>query len=223
MLAKGATSTDCLQRLHRALNRHHIHVLDTDGPLDLGPAAVVGNVGWYDYSLAPQGYTVEDYLRCNPYKAPLPALQRCEKNPTAGCPPRWRRDCIYTRLPMTHQDYARHNAQKLDKWLTETTKPAIVLLHHVPRHELLASPEDFDAAYAGSTLLGETIRRHRDKILAVAYGHLHAGSRKRIHVIDGIPYINTYPAYTHPPTLAAIEVDAEKETVELHVEWLTRK
>ncbi len=211
-LRKGWNSLGQLNWLQGLLEEYGVTVLDSAAPVSIRGVNIVGVVGWYDYSYGPSIYTVEDYERCNPYGVPLSILQSCERGRWSPlCPKWWRNDCIYVKLPMTYQQYARLKAEKLRKQLEEAEPPVVAVLHHVPKRELLSytgnHEEDFDLAYAGSPLLGKTLEEHQDEIVAVAYGHVHERSRTKTMYINGIPYINTYYSTSTNPGYALIEIE----------------
>lgn len=110
----GWTSLDQLERLRQVMASHGVLILDVDGPVRIGDVSLVGVVGTtivmvlhnsrrrITEGVIPSGYSIE-------------VLQRCSKNPYyPWCPPRWRNDCLYVRLPMYHRDYAKLNAEKLE-------------------------------------------------------------------------------------------------------------
>jgi len=213
-LRKGWTSLDQLGLLKTILEEYNVHILDDTGPERIKDVSLAGTVGWYDYSYGPPGYTREDYERCNPYGVPLGVIEACEHrhwNPL--CPPRWRNDCIYIRLPIPNEEYARLNAENLRRQLAEAEPPVIAVLHHAPRRELLRytgrSVEDFDLAYAGFPMLGDAIDEYRDKTITTIYGHLHTRSKSRATRINGVTYINAY--YTAPGPQGFVLIDTAIE------------
>lgn len=217
-IRKGWTSLDQLERLRQALTRYGASTLDTDGPMNVNGISLVGVVGWYDYSFGPPQYLEEDYDRCNPFGYSIETLRHCAKDPQyLGCPPSWWNDCLYVKLPMHHKDYARLNAEKLENQLRTAEPPVIVVLHHVPRKDLIkytGNPqEDFDYAYAGSPTLKEVINHHSDKVAVITYGHLHNESVNRVVMTDGIPYINTYPKYDRNPGFTLITIEKERTNI----------
>ena len=214
----GWTSLDQLERLRQVMVRHGTLILDVNGPVRIGDISLVGVVGWYDYSYGPPQFTEEDYGRCNPFGYSLEELQHCSKNPYhPWCPPWWRNDCLYVRLPMHHRDYAKLNAEKLESQLRAAEPPVMVVLHHVPRRDLIrytGNPqEDFDYAYAGSPVLGEVINSYAEKIAVIAYGHLHDGSAARLMTINGIQHVNTYPNYSKDPGFVLVTVEGGRASI----------
>jgi len=216
-LRGGWDSLRLLERLRGVLEEHGALVLDGAGAVEVGGAWVVGAAGWYDYGFAPAGFTRGDFLRCNPFGAPVEALRRCERRRGPGCPPWWRNDCVYIRLPLGNEEYAAANAERLRRGLEDAPGPTLVVLHHAPRRELLRATgdplRDFDHAYAGSPLLGEVIEEYRGRVAAVAYGHLHEASAARTMLLGGVPYVNAYPGYPGHEGYAVITIEDGKARV----------
>jgi len=197
MIKKGYNSLHKLEKISQLCRKYGAKLLDTEKePLEMGGAALVGSVGWYDYSYAQGlGYTREDFERGTPYKG-------CEKSlrgPLPPCPA-WHNDKVYVKLPFPDEEYVRRNIAQMEKKIRAAEKkglPVYLILHHVPRQELVkytGNPkEDFFKAYEGSPKLGELAEKHRKTVKAVFYGHIHDPNAKPT-TINGIKYINTYPS-----------------------------
>ena len=221
-LRKHWSSLDQARIVAEKLEAEGHRVLDyTDGYV-YGNIYIAGNVGWYDYTLAPREYTSSDYENCNPYGATLTDLYLCDiKHRYDKCPPWWRRDCLYIRLPIPHSEYVEENTGKLDRQLGQhEDKTAIVVYHHAPRKELLdhtaSKDRQFDYAYAGSTRLDNPIRNHSN-VKLVAYGHLHSRTPRRITEIQGVTYVNTYPYHKKEPGLTLVQADTVNGNLEVKI------
>ncbi len=226
-LKRGIDSLSFIWELRDKLARYNVHVLDIDGPKHYDDIVVIGNVGWYDYSFAIEQYTINDYENCNPYGVSLNDLEKCVLGKYSTlhnvlCPPTWRNDCIFVKLPFTNKEYVRLNIEKLRKQIEEVISRVVLVLHHVPRRELIryyGDPlKDFDIAYAGSIYLGEFIREFHERIITVLYGHLHSRSIGRIAILeDNIPYINMYHRVDNVIELVLLEIN----NGEIHISALS--
>ncbi len=218
-LRGGWDSLEQLERLRMLLASYGVTVLDYEGPARVGDVSLAGAVGWYDYRYGPGGYTVEDYERCNPFGAPLTVIRGCEHGTVvSGCPPWWWNDCIYVRLPVGNEAYARLNAARVAEQVRRARDPVVVVLHHVPLRELLlysGGLQDFVHAYSGSPLMGEVlgklVQRDGRRILLVAYGHVHERSRSGLARVNGVWYLNAYPEHPLDPGYAVVTIDADGE------------
>ncbi len=221
-LRKHWSSLDQARRVADALESEGYLVLDYTEGYSTGDIFIAGNVGWYDYTLGPEEYSESDYENCNPFKVGLGDLYQCEfKHQYHKCPEWWRRDCLYIRLPHPHKEYVNMNIAKLNSQLdNHKEETAIVVFHHAPRRELLDNTlsieEQFDYAYAGSTRLDQPVRSHGN-VKLVAYGHLHSKTPRRITVIQGVTYVNTYPYHEKEPGLALVEADTVSGNLEVKI------
>ena len=214
-IRKGVDSISQLRRLRETLKSYGFRVLDAEAPIALGSLSIVGVVGWYDFSYGPRQYNFEDYERCNPFGLSPREIEDCIRGrlPYPCTASWWRGDCLYVRLPMSHQEYAWLNAERLGKQLARADPPILVVLHHAPWRSLLrytGNPdEDFDLAYAGAELLGKALSPYSEQLIAVVYGHLHNRSRDRIQWINGVPYINAYHGGRRP-VFTVIKVEGRR-------------
>jgi len=197
MIKRGYDSLDKLRRISELCRKYGARVLDTErGPLDLGGVALVGSVGWYDYSYAEGlGFSRRDFNRGTPYRG-------CEKGLYGRLPPcpAWHNDKVYVKLPFPDEEYVRRNVAEMERKILAAEKLGLdvyLVLHHVPRRELVkyaGDPlEDFFKAYDGSPLLGELAEKYRRIVKAVFYGHVHDPSSTPTR-IDGVEYVNVYPS-----------------------------
>ena len=199
-MSRGMTSLEKIEALAELYAKHDVILLDTMGPYCLDEVCFAGVTGWFDYSYASNlGYTREHFENCNPWGCSLAELESCEKRPHTCLCPNYRRDCIYVKLgDMTAPEYAELNAERLREQLYRIPagRPTVVLLHHVPRRDLLrytGDPRrDFYYAYAGHEKLDHAIRGSNRDIRLVVYGHVHEDSIDWEVERDNIKYINGY-------------------------------
>ena len=219
-LRKHWSSLDQARRVADALESEGYLVLDYSEGYSTGDVFIAGNVGWYDYTLGPEEYSESDYENCNPFKVGLGDLYQCEfKHQYHKCPEWWRKDCLYINLPYPHKEYVKKNIDRLNRQLeNHKDEIGIVVYHHAPRKELLdhslSLEEQFDYAYAGSTKLDQPIRKHGN-VKLVAYGHLHNKTPRRVTVIQGVTYVNTYPFHRREPGVLVLNVDHRSGRMDL--------
>ena len=72
MIKKGYNSLHKLEKISQLCRKYGAKLLDTEKePLEMGGAALIGSVGWYDYSYAQGlGYAREDFERSSREKRP---------------------------------------------------------------------------------------------------------------------------------------------------------
>ncbi len=219
-LERGWDSVMVALWVEEALCRHGIELLTPRAPVRVGGVNLVGVTGWYDYSFGPQVYTEEDYERCNTYGISPEVLRECDRRALWGmspwCPPGARLDCSYVKFPGGHKWYASINLGLLERQLSLAEAPVVAVLHHAPHRRLLrytGDPErDFYRAYDGSQELGRLLLRHKEKLAAVVYGHLHGHSASRVAEIEGVPHVNAYPVHEQATGLAVIELEGSGRT-----------
>ncbi|MCE4621880.1 MAG: metallophosphoesterase [Desulfurococcales archaeon] len=214
MREKGRNSIDAVNRVKRFYKDTGIILLDqTTRPYRVGRVSLAGCVGWYDYSLAPPGYTDKDFEACNPFGYSLKEVETCEKKAYwFNCPKWWRRDCLLISLPFPHHEYVVRCMNLVSEQLSNSSGDKIVVYHHVPNQYILeytGTDKDFDLAYAGSNLLDNPIREHNVKL--VVYGHVHNHSNKRITEIKGVLYGNAYPLYKKNPGLLVYDFQSSSD------------
>ncbi|MEB3806596.1 MAG: metallophosphoesterase [Desulfurococcales archaeon] len=195
--SKGVDSIRQVEWLAGFLEEHGVKVLGLgEEPLEINDIYLVGATGWYDYTLAPQGYSRVDFENCNPFGVSLRQLELCERGRLWLCPEWWRRDCLYVKLPISNEEYVKVNVDRVRAQLEAVPAGSrkIIVYHHVPRRELVASygdARDFDLAYAGSIRLEDPVREYG--VETVVYGHLHQRSKSWIQRVEGVTYANSYP------------------------------
>lgn len=186
-----------------------------DGPLDLGVATLVGQTGWYDFSLRDPAHDVE---------VPFEAYRRGR----------------YGRLTWTDKHFVRwagcEDDVALAAWMTERLacqiaavrrdRPIVVTTHMVPFAELVTRrplPWGFVTAFLGAARLGDAIvsaaRGGAPVVYAIA-GHTHDARRALIEVDGGRTLVAEtspigYPReYRHAGDIAA-RVAARLRVIEL--------
>jgi hypothetical protein len=183
---------DSLQRYHQTLPRvaaeHGFELLD-HAPAVLGDVALVGSVGWYDYSfrdkslgipmafyrakIAPGAAAclgVHDDLLAT-YRGELTAAQM-------SLAARWM-DGVHVRLGLSDEEFLDTLTRKLARHLAHAAPRAsqiAAFLHHVPFAELVPRGRParfaFAAAYMGARRLGDVLQRC-GKVTHVYCGHSH--------------------------------------------------
>ena len=220
-LRRGWNSLRQLDRLRRVAAEHGATVLDDRvEPVLVGGVAVIGSVGWYDYSYAPPGFTREQLETCSLDPPPRSLLSRCATasgyyRSLSMCSRVARNDCVYIRLPMPHPEYAAASAGRLEQQALQAATlgaPVVSVSHHAPRPELIREPrtrsEALDLAYAGHLGIDRAARR-AGRLVAHVYGHLHERSRGRTAMLEGVLYVNAYPLHPEAPGFTVLEVDPE--------------
>jgi 3',5'-cyclic AMP phosphodiesterase CpdA len=174
--------------------------LQTD-PFVTPACAIVGSVGWYDYSFAP------DYLniprRFYEHKLSPGAAEHFPEfshlltaaddvSPEARTVyARWN-DGRFIRLHRSDEGFLDELLQTLDAQLASLVHvPQIVAaIHHLPFRQLLPPPHtaawDFAKAFLGSDRLGQILLKHPN-VCYVLCGHTHRPAEARIghiHAID---------------------------------------
>ncbi|MCY0862433.1 MAG: metallophosphoesterase [Metallosphaera prunae] len=169
-------------------------LLQVDGPYPIThDLSLVGTTGWYDYSFARDlNFSDRDFENCNPHSCSREEIATCEKRGFCDCRT-WFNDCVYVNLGISNEDYLQQNVKILEDQLRKVRR-AIVVLHHVPRKELVVTTgdryTDFFLAFDGSERLDEVVRRY--EVEYVIYGHLHDRSRQDHVVMEGVHYVNAY-------------------------------
>jgi len=177
---RGYTSWDLI-KIYQQVFREFNDVLLWDKEYVVNKIGFVGVPGWYDYSFAAW------HLRIN--------RRVLDQGYYMGY--QWN-DAIYTRFDMRVEEILERNLIKLEKQLNNVrdirAKRVIVLLHFVPLREFIVirnNMEDFWNAYLGSYKLGELIRKYKEYVNYVFFGHTDPRFLSaREKVIDGIRFIN---------------------------------
>ncbi|MCK6455739.1 MAG: metallophosphoesterase [Phycisphaerae bacterium] len=168
-------------------DRAGVHYLDRAPYVD-GDVALVGNVGWYDYTF--RQATLGVPLRFYQNKvSPGAALAREEfralvdayddvSDDAAQITTRWM-DGVHVRMAMSDVEFARAAAQRLREHLAaipSRIREIVVALHHLPFVELVPTPINrhfaFASAFLGSELFGEVLLAD-PRIRRVYCGHSH--------------------------------------------------
>lgn len=202
---------DSMQRYRHALpeicGRNGVHMLDRS-PFRAGDVAVVGNVGWYDYTfrLSALGVPLRFYRnKIAPGSASMRPEWRSLLEESDDVPPatrdivcRWM-DGAHVRLGCSDIEFTNATTTRLraDLESVADARRVVVGLHHVPFHELIPRLErrttQFAAAFLGSELLGETIQAFPN-VRQVFCGHSHAYARCQRGALTATAIGSTYVA-----------------------------
>lgn len=209
---EGSTAALYEVALPQLAQDYGFHYLDA-GPVYVGDVAVVGNVGWYDFSLVHltgfPGHRValgDDMLKvARRQPAPTHPLEeltaaQLEAQHLLIIPPgtakpavmRWN-DARFVRLGVTHAAFAQDCAKRLSLHLAQASLAAqrvVVATHTVPFAQVFAPPvsalEGLLRAYLGATCLGDAILEDSKVVLSV-FGHWH---RPGVHQVKHLTAIN---------------------------------
>lgn len=149
--------------------------------------AIVGSVGWYDYSMAEPALGIPERFyaakvspgaaeRLSEFK---PLLTNADDIPATArdVVARWN-DGKFVKLHRSDRDFLDELLDRLEKQLDalRDVPRIIAAVHHLPFHELLpprhSAQWDFAKAYLGSGRIGELLRRYPN-IRHVYCGHSH--------------------------------------------------
>jgi hypothetical protein len=164
-----------------------VHYLDA-GPWYADGVAVVGSVGWYDYSFRPAdlGVPLRFYQhKIGPGVAAREDDLRHLLEPQDDIGPaamdittRWM-DGVRVRLPVCDVDFAHETAGRLRSHLEmvhDKARSVVAAVHHLPFAELVPAGNNprwaFANAFMGSELLGETLLDF-SKVTHAFCGHSH--------------------------------------------------
>ena len=186
---------DSLSRYEKELaevcSRNGVHYLD-GGPFEMDGVAVVGSVGWYDFTFRPP--LLEIPLRFYEHKVAPGAAVHMKKHRhlfdgEEDLPPAARQvttqwmDGEHVRLPVSDADFTRMLADKLRRHLGQvhdTADHVVACLHHLPFAELVPHSVipnwEFATGFMGSELFGETLLAF-PKVRHVYCGHSHRSQR----------------------------------------------
>lgn len=179
---RGVSSFQRLdEELPRICKKHGWHYLD-HAPLRLGDVALVGGMGWYDYSYRNQKRDAEitlEHYRAKSFR-------------------RWRwGDQYYARFPDGNGGHLGDEAlcdllaARLESQLLEVegwpVRAVVGAFHHLPYGVLTPPrclPWDFFLGFAGSPVFGRLLDKER-RLAAVLFGHVHM--RLSLYTPDGVP------------------------------------
>ena len=201
-----AAFTDDLPRRIRALGWQW---LETE-PFARDGLAIVGSVGWYDYSFAQPdlGIPRRFYAR----KVSPGAARRLSEfadlfDSADDIPPharevvaRWN-DGRFVKLPFTDDAFVEQIVDRLETQLAALAGASriVATIHHLPFRELLPPPGgaqwDFVKAYLGSERLGQTLRRYPN-VTDVFCGHSHFPAEARVGHIRAVNVGSGYRSKT---------------------------
>jgi len=170
-----------------------------DDPFVCGDVAMVGSVGWYDYSFAQQQLGIP--RRFYAAKVSPGAARRFSEfvhlfDATDDIAPaaleiiaRWN-DGRFVKLPMSDDAFLDGLLNKLHSQLEALRdKRVIAAIHHLPFRELLPPPKrpqwDFAKAYLGSEKIGQLLLKYPN-LSHVYSGHSHFPAEAKVGHIHAI-------------------------------------
>ncbi|MCD6304005.1 MAG: metallophosphoesterase [Planctomycetes bacterium] len=178
------------------------------GPVVLGDTALVGSVGWYDYSFRDESLGIPEAFyraklspgaaaRLGGYEDLLAAhrdeLTDEHMNITARWMDGWR-----VRLGISDEQFVRLLARRLAGHLREVSRRArrvVAFVHHLPFRQLVPSGRPagfaFAAAYMGAAALGEALLGC-EKLTHVYCGHSHWPAEVRLGRLAAVNVGSTY-------------------------------
>ena len=193
-----ALFTEELPRRCRALGWQW---LETDPFVSAGgDVAIVGTLGWYDYSFAQA--SLEIPIRFYEHKvspgaaAYLGGFQHLIDHADGVSPramqivARWN-DGRYVKLHRGDREFLAELTTRLDRQLASLAHVAnvVAVTHHLPFAELLPPPRtaqwDFAKAYLGAAALGGTLLRHANVCHAFC-GHSHFPAAARVGHVEAV-------------------------------------
>ena len=182
-------------------------VLD-HAPGIMGNVALVGSIGWYDYSFADESLGIPEAF----YEAKIaPGAARylggyddlleshrgliTERHLAIGA--RWM-DGIRVRLPFSDRAFSETVSRRLSDHLAEVSSKVdriVAFVHHLPFRELVprGRPDRFAfaGAFLGSERLGQVLLEH-EKVTHAYCGHSHWYAKRKIEHITAINVGSTY-------------------------------
>jgi predicted phosphohydrolase len=209
------------QILPEVAAEHGFSVLDHQ-PAVLDGIALVGTIGWYDYTFADEHLAIPTAFY-EAKVAPGAATylghdelieahreQLTERHLAMGV--RWM-DGVRVRLGMSDHAFCHRLADKLARQLNDVAREArqiIAILHHLPFPELVPRERPdrfaFAAAYLGASQLGDVLLGC-EKLSHVYCGHSHWPMRVRVGNMEVVNIGSTYVE----KRLEALELDASEE------------
>ena len=169
-------------------------------PYSEGDVAVVGSLGWYDYSFAQQSLGIPHRFyaakvspgvaeRLEEYRHLLE--QADDVGPAAReVVARWN-DGRFVKLHRSDEAFLEEQLTDLRTQLDglRDMSTVIAAVHHLPFAELLPPSHnaqwDFAKAYLGSGAIGELLQRY-DNVRHVLCGHSHFEARARVGHVDAV-------------------------------------
>lgn len=192
--------TDLPRRI-RSLGWHWLE----DTPFVADDVAIVGSVGWYDYSFAQP--SLEIPRRFYARKISPGAAERFSEFADLFEPndiSQTARNVIARWNDGRHIKLGRSDEQFLDELLTRLhqhltavamNRKTVAAIHHLPFHELLPPPSnaqwDFAKAFLGSEKIGRALLDYPN-VSHVLCGHSHMPIRKRVGHIEAINIGSSY-------------------------------
>lgn len=206
---------DSLHRYENELraicSRSGVHYLDAE-PYYANGAAIVGNMGWYDFSFRPSKLKIP--LRFYQAKIAPGAAERLGGYDDLATPSddvprdalnittRWM-DAERVNLALSDVAFTHHLADTFRRHLEAASRRAekiCAIVHHVPFAELVPHsilPNwEFATAFHGSELFGEIILDF-PKVRRVFCGHIHKAMRCRRGPLEATSIGSTYKEKTY--------------------------
>jgi predicted phosphodiesterase len=175
-------------------------------PFAVGDVAVVGTIGWYDYSFAPPELGIPRRFyeaKVSPGAAErLPSFSQLLENTDDILPiarevvARWN-DGKFVKLGRSDVEFLQECLDRLQRHLivVEPARTVVAVTHCVPFRQLLPPPHsaqwDFVKAYLGSERLGQLLLSHGN-VKHVYCGHSHFPMRADV---GGIAAVNIGSGY----------------------------
>jgi len=191
-----AIFTDTLPRRIRDLGWHW---LETD-PFVAGDVAIVGSIGWYDYSFAMPSLGIPDRFYAG--KISPGAAERFTQHAklfetTDDISPaarelvaRWN-DGKFVKLHRSDEAFLQEILDRLADQLTALSgkRRVVACVHHLPFRDLLPPPHsaqwDFAKAFLGSERIGQVLLKFPN-VLDVFCGHSHLPMTASIGNVDAV-------------------------------------
>ena len=166
-----------------------------------GDVAIVGTLGWYDYSFAQRNLDIPTRFYAHKVSPGAAAhlggaYQRLIDDADDVSPramevvARWN-DGRYVKLHRSDEAFLGQLTERLDAQLASVAhvKNTVAVTHHLPFAELLPPPRtaqwDFAKAYLGADLLGRTLLRHANVRHAYC-GHSHFPAEAQVQHISTV-------------------------------------
>lgn len=172
--------------------------------------AIVGSVGWYDYSFAQANLEIPRRFyehKVSPGAAAyLPEFAHLLQDATDVSPralsivARWN-DGRHVKLGRSDEAFLAELADRLDRQLASlaSVKHVIAAIHHLPFRELLPPPHssqwDFAKAYLGSDALGRVLLKHPN-CTRLYCGHSHFPAETTVGHVHAINIGSGYRSKT---------------------------